>query len=156
MRPRMLFACLLVPTAMFALTACGGGQSNSEPQTVTVSASPEESGVTWKYLQSEYGDFLSKECPSSLAPSPEYNSCIGQQNSGLRQFKLDAVELPPSKDRAFLLDQIDQYAEDYNEFSDRMCQVKKTQDIVCIMKPGILDMNFGTIATIVTKQAEKQ
>lgn len=147
---KMLVACVMLPISALVVPACGSDKA------ATVASTTDEPGVTWKYLKTQYGGFLSNRCPAKLFPGPEYTACIGVQDAGIGPFKIDATELPASKDRANLLDTINRYEQNYKKYTDEYCQIKKTKDMTCTGQAIMLDMGIDTMSTIVTKQAEKE
>lgn len=158
MRPSSLAICLLFPTAMSAVGACGTDAPQPEAETVTVSASPAaQSGVTWKYLQTEYGDFLSRTCefPKS-APDPrtDYSICTIQQSDGIASFKIDVLTLPASKARADVLSSIDQFTESRKAYFDNNCE-NPDENFTCLGEYAGLSQGFVDLGRIVKREAAK-
>jgi len=153
MRTRVVAVAAILAAAVVPISACGGNDHPPEAKTVTVTASPAaESGVTWKYLQTEYGGYLARKCDDQ-ADNPTYNACIGLQYAGLDSFEKDAKTLPPSKARSDLLSSIDRWRNNYQKFSDATCQLNRKK-LDCIA-PDYGISNFDLFGTIVNREAAK-
>lgn len=145
MRTRVAAAAVIL-AAVTAPVACGG-------HTATPAATPPpKSEVTWEYLQTQYKNYLTRDCDYKNLPDSAYNACISLQETGLAAFKIDVNDLPRSAARADLLAAISQFEDDYKDYTDNFCQLDRKK-IPCLMKDLGLKWQFDMLELIVNNQA---
>lgn len=139
--------CLLISSVV---VACGS-DSATAPETVTVSASPTaEAAVTWKYLQSGYGDFLAQSCSGPELGDADYGICIIKQMDGIEPFAIDAEQLPVSPARAELLSSVNTFTESYENYIGKGC---KSGDFDCLGHYAGMAQGFAELGRIVNREA---
>lgn len=149
MRLTTLVTRLLVAAALTGIPACA--EDASAPSAVTVSASSAtQSGVTWKYLQAEYADLLLRSCTASELAEPDYSVCISRQNDGVRSFRIDALQLPPSRARADLLASTDDFVASYQSFVESGCNASEFD---CLGFYAGMGQGFAELGRIVSREA---
>lgn len=156
MRPLLLAACLLFPVAMSAIAACGSDTPVAETKTVTVTvtASPTEQQVTWKNLQTKYGEYLSHLCDAPPLAASEFNACVIQQSDGMDAFKSDADGLPRGDSRAALVSSMEEFKRTYlNYFADN-CEVPD-KVLACSGPYQSMTLAFSELGRIVNREAAK-
>ena len=117
---------------------------------VTAASSVSSSAVDWSYLSREYAEFLGRECDDK-APKDAESLCISLEHNDLLAFAKDAEQLPPSKDRAHLLAQVDKFNEQYRKYIDAMCPGGNV--IICATAPAVLWAIKANIALTVKNNA---
>lgn len=137
----------------FSLAACGSEGTASEPvEVAATSVAATETGVTWKYLQTEYAGLLNSancDTKSSLVAT-----CQGLRTAQVESFQRDATELAPSKARSDLLGTIEDYLSDDKEFDSAMC-LAKAGDVSCTITMTTMNISSDLMKTIVDREAAK-
>jgi hypothetical protein len=154
---RIIFQAGLFSAVLAAVTGCGGGAST---ESGSVAAAPK--AADWDYLQSEYGDFLSKKCGDSADPGGVWAACAGLLNAEMDAFQRDVETLPMSKSRAAVLEAIADYKADYAKWQTNQCGSVESQpaaDVVAKVESGVLPLQIsfrhGAISATVKREAEK-
>lgn len=145
---------LLVPAVCLlfsSVVAACGSDGTPAAETVTVSASPTtKAAVTWKYLQSGYGDFLAQSCSGPELGEADYSICITKQKNGIETFAIDAEQLPISPARAELLSSVNTFTESYESYIGNGC---KSSDFDCLVDYAGMGQGFAELGRIVNREA---
>lgn len=150
MRLPKLTVCLLFPAAVSLIAACAGDDAPA-PETVTVTASSAaESAVTWRYLQTEYGQFLTQSCTASELDDDDYGICIIKQKDGVESFAIDAELLPISPARADLLSSVNTFTESYESYINNGC---KSGEFDCLGHYAGMAQGFADLGRIVNRES---
>ncbi|WP_433611076.1 hypothetical protein [Prescottella agglutinans] len=145
--------------AALSAAGCSSSEGAADAETTTAQAvtstasAAADTGVTWKYLQSEHSKFLGMECSGSAGVDDSI--CIGLRNAGIASFVRDATDLPRSQARASALDAAEGMKDDYADYQAKRCDIKP-EGAACIGKSLEMDLGHSTIVTIVNREAAAQ
>lgn len=126
-------------------------QNVAESATTTAQAA----GVTWKYLQTEYSQFLGMDCGSD-GTSPDFATCVGLRNAMIDSFVRDAEELPTSKARSDVLTAAERLQDHYDDWTDGYCEMEPPTPAEagnCIVAASGLNTSHEIIAMVVNREA---
>ncbi|UVT27775.1 hypothetical protein NXT08_24670 (plasmid) [Rhodococcus pyridinivorans] len=105
------------------------------------------SGIDWDYIRSEYADTLTYTCPEDAGSYT--GACNGIRNAKLGVFRADVEQLPPSQSRTSMLQTLDDWDQEYEEYQDNMCLgTLNTGQLDCILSETSFNMTMLTVEAI--------
>lgn len=150
----MKLRCLAFAPVLLLLAACGSEETSSAAETVTVTVTAEaSSGIDWDYIRSEYADTLTYECPEDAGSYT--GACNGIRNAKLGTLRADIEQLPPSKSRTSMLQTLNDWDEEYEEYQDNWCLgTGNTGQLDCVLSETIFNLTMGTVEAIAEKATD--
>lgn len=130
--------------------ACGSGNKAA----TTAGSTTEQHEMTWKYLQAQYGDFLSHPCDAKQLAAQKYSMCLMDEHDKLRGFKIDVNELPISPEKTEVLSKLEDYESDYKEFFEEHVCGNSHEGTMCFLDTVGLGAIFKTIGYLVLGNAK--